>query len=220
MKLTILGGGGFRVPYVYDVLLRDQGSPRIEEVCLHDLDETRLASMTRVLAELAHGYPDAPIVTSSTVLDEALEGSDFVFAAIRVGGLAGRVCDERVALDLNVLGQETTGPGGLAYGLRTIPTMLDIAHRVRSLAPQAYVINFTNPAGMITESMQQVLGDRVLGICDTPSGLGSPARRGPGPRSLAGPVRLHRAEPSGLDPGRPLPRPGRAAGVAGRRRSP
>ncbi|GAA4334511.1 6-phospho-beta-glucosidase [Actinomadura luteofluorescens] len=172
MKLAILGGGGFRVPYVYQALLRDPGSPRIEEVWLQDSDAGRLAGMAEVLAALAGGVEDAPRVFTSTGLDEALEGADFVFAAVRVGGLRGRVCDERVALDLNVLGQETTGPGGIAYGLRTIPVMLDIAHRVKALAPDAYVINFTNPAGMITEAMQGVLGDRVLGICDTPSGLG------------------------------------------------
>jgi 6-phospho-beta-glucosidase len=160
------------VPYVYQALLTDQGSPRIDDVWLHDTDPGRLKAMAQVLARFADGHPDAPRVTVSTSLDDALEGTDFVFAAIRVGGLAGRVCDERVALDLNVLGQETTGPGGLAYGLRTIPVMLDIAHRVRRLAPNAYVINFTNPAGMITEAMQSVLGERVLGICDTPSGLG------------------------------------------------
>ena len=172
MKLTVLGGGGFRVPYVYQALLHDQGTPRIDDVWLYDTDPARLKAMAEVLARFADGRPDAPRVTVSTSLDDALEGSDFVFAAIRVGGLTGRTCDERVALDLNVLGQETTGPGGLAYGLRTIPVMLDIAHRVRRLAPEAYVINFTNPAGMITEAMQSVLGDRVLGICDTPSGLG------------------------------------------------
>jgi 6-phospho-beta-glucosidase len=173
MKLAILGGGGFRVPYVYQALLRDQGSPRIEEVWLQDSDAGRLEAMAAVLATFADGVADAPKVFTSTGLDQALEGADFVFAAIRVGGLAGRVCDERVALDLNVLGQETTGPGGLAYGLRTIPVMLDIAHRVKELAPNAYVINFTNPAGMITEAMRDVLGDRVMGICDTPSGLGT-----------------------------------------------
>ncbi|MFD0686235.1 6-phospho-beta-glucosidase [Actinomadura fibrosa] len=173
MKLAILGGGGFRVPYVYQALLRDRGSRRIEQVWLHDSDEGRLDAMAAVLATLADGVPDAPKVSTTVDPDRALEGADFVFAAVRVGGLAGRVCDERVALDLDVLGQETTGPGGLAYGLRTIPVMLDIAHRVKALAPDAYVINFTNPAGMITEAMQGVLGDRVLGICDTPSGLGT-----------------------------------------------
>jgi 6-phospho-beta-glucosidase len=172
MKLAILGGGGFRVPYVYQALLGDASDKRVDDVWLYDTDAGRLTAMATILGQLAATAPDAPKVTTTTVLDEALQGSDFVFAAIRVGGLAARVCDERVALDLGVLGQETTGPGGIAYGLRTIPVMLDVARRVRSLAPQAYVINFTNPAGMITEAMRTVLGDRVLGICDTPSGLG------------------------------------------------
>ncbi|MFI0409028.1 6-phospho-beta-glucosidase [Actinomadura sp. 3N508] len=172
MKLAILGGGGFRVPYVYEALLRDRGAPRIDEVWLHDTDPGRLEVMAAVLAALADRGTEAPRVVTATGLDRALEGADFVFAAIRVGGTAGRVCDERVALGLNVLGQETTGPGGLAYGLRTIPVMTRIARRIRELAPDAHVINFTNPAGMITEAMQAVLGDRVLGVCDTPSGLG------------------------------------------------
>lgn len=172
MKLAILGGGGFRVPYVYNALLRDDSAHRIDDVWLYDTDAGRLAAMTTILDELAEPHPTPPKVSTTTSLDDALQGCDFVFTAIRVGGLAGRVADERVALDLGVLGQETTGPGGLAYGLRTIPVMLDIARRVRNLAPQAYVINFTNPAGMITEAMQAVLGDRVFGICDTPSGLG------------------------------------------------
>ena len=108
----------------------------------------------------------------TTSLRSAVEGSDFVFAAIRVGGLEGRRCDEHVALDLDVIGQETTGPGGLAYAIRTVPVMMEVARLVQELAPQAYLMNFTNPAGIITEAMQSVLGDRVLGICDTPSGLG------------------------------------------------
>lgn len=172
MKLCILGGGGFRTPYVYQALLRDSGSPRVEEVALHDVDESRLATMVSILTELADGFPDAPSLTPTTDLSTAVAGSDFVFAALRVGGLEGRRCDEHVALDLGVLGQETTGPGGLAYALRTVPVMVDAARVIRELAPDAYVMNFTNPAGIITEAMQAVLGDRVLGICDTPSGLG------------------------------------------------
>jgi 6-phospho-beta-glucosidase len=172
VKLSILGGGGFRTPYVYQALLRDTGTPRVTEVALYDIDELRLGVMTGILAELAAEFPDPPRVTPTTILEEAVEGSDFVFAAIRVGGLTGRQCDEHVALDLNVLGQETTGPGGLAYAIRTVPVMTEIAKTVRSLAPNAFVMNFTNPAGIITEAMQSVLGDRVLGICDTPSGLG------------------------------------------------
>lgn len=172
MKLCILGSGGFRTPNVYQSLLRDHGSPRITEIALYDIDEHRLRSMTAILKQFAIGFDDAPLLVPTTSLPSAIEGSDFVFTAVRVGGLEGRRCDEHVALDLNVLGQETTGPGGLAYAIRTVPVMMEAAHLIRDLAPQAYVMNFTNPAGIITEAMQSVLGDRVLGICDTPSSLG------------------------------------------------
>ena len=172
MKLCILGGGGFRTPYVYQALLRDHGDPRITEVSLYDVDESRLQVMVAILGELAAEFADAPTLAPTTDLGEAVAGSDFVFAALRVGGLEGRRCDEHVALDLQVLGQETTGPGGLAYAIRTLPVMLEAARVIAELAPNAFVMNFTNPAGIITEAMQSVLGDRVLGICDTPSGLG------------------------------------------------
>ncbi|MFC3574058.1 6-phospho-beta-glucosidase [Streptomyces yaanensis] len=172
MKLTILGGGGFRVPLVYGALLTDRAEGRVTQVVLHDLDAGRLYAVTRVLAEQAAGVPDAPEVTATTDLDEALRGADFVFSAIRVGGLEGRADDERVALAEGVLGQETVGAGGIAYGLRTVPVAVDIARRVARLAPDAWVINFTNPAGLVTEAMSRHLGDRVIGICDSPVGLG------------------------------------------------
>ncbi|MFJ6080864.1 6-phospho-beta-glucosidase [Streptomyces sp. NPDC092369] len=172
MKLTILGGGGFRVPLVYGALLTDHAEGRVTQVVLHDLDAGRLSAVTRVLAEQAAAVPDAPEVTATTDLDEALRGADFVFSAIRVGGLEGRANDERVALAEGVLGQETVGAGGIAYGLRTVPVAEDIARRVARLAPDAWVINFTNPAGLVTEAMSRHLGDRVIGICDSPVGLG------------------------------------------------
>ncbi|GGK72462.1 6-phospho-beta-glucosidase [Sphaerisporangium melleum] len=177
MRLTILGGGGFRVPLVYGALLGDTGRPRVEEVVLYDVSAERLAVVRHVLAglaelaELAEGREAPPRVRVTTDLDEALRGAAFVFSAIRVGGPEARTADERVALDLGVLGQETTGPGGVAYGLRTVPVALHVAERVAALAPDAWVINFTNPAGMITEAMRRVLGDRVVGICDSPVGL-------------------------------------------------
>ncbi|MFR0356049.1 6-phospho-beta-glucosidase [Streptomyces sediminimaris] len=172
MKLTILGGGGFRVPLVYGALLTDHAEGRVTEVVLHDLDAGRLDAVVRVLAEQAADVPDAPAVTATTDLDQALRGAGFVFCAIRVGGLEGRANDERVALAEGVLGQETVGAGGIAYGLRTVPVAADIARRVARLAPDAWVINFTNPAGLVTEAMSRHLGDRVIGICDSPVGLG------------------------------------------------
>lgn len=172
MKLCILGGGGFRTPFVWQALLRDSGTPRVDRVALYDTDADRLQTMAAILTAQAADFADPPALETSTELDPALDGSDFVFAAIRVGGVQGRQRDEHVALDRGVLGQETTGPGGLAYALRTLPVMIDIAHRVRELAPEAYFLNFTNPAGIITEALQTELGDRVVGICDTPSELG------------------------------------------------
>ncbi|WP_432128668.1 6-phospho-beta-glucosidase [Streptomyces sp. bgisy082] len=172
MKLTILGGGGFRVPLVYGALLGDHAEGRVTRVTLHDLDGGRLSAVARVLADQAEGVPDAPEVTATTDLDEALRGADFVFSAIRVGGLEGRAADERIALAEGVLGQETVGAGGIAYGLRTVPVATHIARRIAELAPDAWVINFTNPAGLVTEAMSRVLGDRVVGICDSPVGLG------------------------------------------------
>lgn len=165
----MLGGGGFRTPLVFRALLEH---PVVDEVVLYDPDAERLTGINLVLAAMAAAAPErAPSVRLTTELDDALAGAQFVFSAIRVGGLAGRVADERVALDLGLLGQETTGPGGLAFGLRTVPEAIRIAERVRAVAPRAWVVNFTNPAGMITEAMRTVLGERVIGICDSPIAL-------------------------------------------------
>lgn len=170
MRLAVVGGGGFRVPLVYGALLDDSVRPRVDQVVLHDIDPTRLSVIAQVLDQMAATSRQAPKVTATTDLDDAVRGADFVFSAIRVGGLDGRVADERVAIRLGVLGQETTGPGGVAYGLRTVPVARRIAERIHALAPRAWVINFTNPAGLVTEAMSRVLGDRVIGICDSPIG--------------------------------------------------
>ncbi|GAA2650646.1 family 4 glycosyl hydrolase [Paractinoplanes durhamensis] len=183
LKLTILGGGGFRVPLVFGALLGPD-SP-IGTVVLHDVDHGRLSAIRRVLAAQAAAVSAAPAVEATTDLTEALTGADFVFSAIRVEGLAGRVIDERVALGEGVLGQETVGAGGVAFGLRTVPVATAIARRIALVAPSAWVINFTNPAGLVTEAMAAHLGDRVIGICDSPSALarrvvralGNPAAR-------------------------------------------
>jgi len=165
MKLTLIGGAGFRVPQVIEAVAR---SGPLDELALVDTDPGRLRTIRDVAAQMGVGGLK---VTAGTDLGEALVGTDFVFCAIRVGGTASRVADERVALDLGVLGQETTGPGGLAYALRTIPVMQQIARTVRAVAPKAWFVNFTNPAGIITESLRPILGDQVVGICDTPVGL-------------------------------------------------
>jgi 6-phospho-beta-glucosidase len=168
-RLTILGGGGFRVPLVYGALLG--GDAPVTEVVLHDVDHGRLAAISRVLRAQAAGVAHAPRVSATTDLTAALTGAGFVFSAIRVHGLAGRVLDERVAIGEGVLGQETVGAGGVSYGLRTVPVADAVARRIAQVAPDAWTINFTNPAGLVTEAMAAHLGDRVIGICDSPAAL-------------------------------------------------
>jgi 6-phospho-beta-glucosidase len=172
MKLAVLGGGGFRVPLIHRALLDDHADGRVEELVLHDLDPGRVTAIGHVLAQQARAAALPLRISTTTDLDEAITGADFVFSAIRVGGLEGRVVDEHIALAEGVIGQETVGAGGVAYGLRTVPVAGQIARRVAALAPQAWVINFTNPAGLVTEAMSASLGDRVIGICDSPVGLG------------------------------------------------
>ena len=210
MKLVIVGGGGFRVPQIVEVLAQARAGAGshahlvVDELCLYDVSARRLSAMRAILTDLA--FPHAPAVTTTTELREAVRGADFVFSAIRVGGTGGRIVDERVALDQGVLGQETVGPGGYAYAFRTIPVAVDLARVVRDLAPEAWVINFTNPAGIITQAMRTVLGRRVVGICDTPIGLVRcaciPEQR------LSFVLFRHRKNPSRI----PSPPPGRAIG--------
>ena len=177
MKLTILGGGGFRVPLVHEAVATAATGLTVDEIALHDVDPSRLATISAVIEGqgehlTAEGRAVAlPRLLATTDLREALTGADFVFSAVRVGGAGARTVDERVALGLGLLGQETIGPGGLAYALRTLPVALEIARTIAEVAPQAWTINFTNPAGIVTEAMRSVLGDRVVGICDTPIGL-------------------------------------------------
>ena len=171
MKLTIVGGGGFRVPLVYGALLEKAARLSLDEVVLHDIEGARLERVATVLEGLAAEHGERLPFRTTTDLADAIEGADFVFCAIRVGQLEGRVVDEGVPLGLGVLGQETTGPGGICFALRTIPAMVALAQVIAERAPQAWLINFTNPAGMVTEAVQQVLGERAVGICDSPSGL-------------------------------------------------
>ncbi|MCO4256731.1 family 4 glycosyl hydrolase [Pseudarthrobacter cellobiosi] len=190
MRLMIAGGGGFRVPLVYRALASGAFAGLVSELVLFDVDPARLSAITAVLRAMPesdggpHSGPNAgvqpPAVRTTTSLPEALAGTDLVFAAIRPGGTAGRINDERVAQDLGLLGQETTGAGGISYALRTIPEMLHLARQMGEFCPDAWLINFTNPAGMVTEALLPVLGRRVIGICDSAGGLVHRAARAAG----------------------------------------
>jgi 6-phospho-beta-glucosidase len=170
VKIAVLGGGGFRAPYVWESVAEVAGDVPIDALVLHDVSVHRLARIESVIEGLRRERGGPP-VSITTTLAEAVEGADVVLCAIRVGGLEGRVVDETVPLREGVLGQETVGPGGLCFALRTLPEVLSIARVVRQRAPSSWFLNFTNPAGLVTEALQEELGDRVVGICDAPASL-------------------------------------------------
>ena len=177
-RLVIVGGGGFRVPLVYRALADGPFAGLVSDVVLLDARPERAHAIARVLdAVPLHGEHPAPSVRVEDRLEDALQDADIVFAAVRSGGAEGRVLDERVALSAGLLGQETVGAGGISYALRSIPDMMRVATAMRAVAPDAWLINFTNPAGMVTEALAAVLGHRVVGICDSASGLVTRAAR-------------------------------------------
>src|SRR5215467_13312802 len=169
MKLAILGGGGVRIPlFVRGVLARPGAT--FSEICLFEPDQTRRDTIGRLSVAVADALGHRDVVRVTADAEEAFSGADFVFSAIRVGGDEGRVIDEDVALRRGLVGQETTGAGGCAMALRTIPVVLSYCELLARCAPRAVLINFTNPAGLITQAISQHARVRAVGVCDTPSG--------------------------------------------------
>ncbi len=169
MKLTVLGGGGVRMPaFVRAVLAGRPGA--FGEICLLEPDPVRRATTARLAVEVAAVLGRPGVVTVTADAAQAFTGADYVFSAIRVGGDRGRVIDEQVALERGIVGQETTGPGGCAMALRTIPVVLSYCELLSQCSPGAVLINFTNPAGLITQAISDQGKVTAVGVCDTPSG--------------------------------------------------
>lgn len=170
MKLLLLGAG-IRTPLLIHGLLRRVEALGLTELALFDTDQERLRIMHWLVSDIVRRHGGAFPVTSATALGDAARGADFVFSAIRVGQEASRVADERIALEAGVLGQETTGAGGFAMALRTIPVLLEYAKTLEQVAPDAWFVNFTNPAGLITQALRDETRLKVVGICDTPTAM-------------------------------------------------
>ncbi len=170
-KVCIIGGGGVRTPLLIHGLLQSQQILKISELVLYDVSHERADVMAALGREIAGKLGIEIRLSTTTSLESAVEGSFFVLSSVRVGGMAARARDERSAIENGLAGQETTGPGGVAMALRTVPIALQHARVVERLAPQAWFINFTNPAGLITQALNQHTSLRIVGICDTPAEL-------------------------------------------------
>jgi 6-phospho-beta-glucosidase len=166
MKLTLIGGGGVRSPLFVMTLLRWQKRVGVSELCLMDIDERKLELFSGLNRELVRRAGNPFTVTATSDAHQALKGADHVVTTIRVGHEQGRATDERIALRHGVLGQETTGPGGFAMALRSIPAILGYAQLLQELNPRAWMFNFTNPAGLVTQALREAGFERTIGICD------------------------------------------------------
>lgn len=164
MKIAVIGGAGVRTPLLVGGLTASDLP--IEQIALYDIDWPRLNAIGAVAERMAGRVP----VTLCESVAACVASADFVFTSIRVGGIDQRIHDESAAQRHGIVGQETVGPAGFAMAMRTIPHMVEYARQIAEAAPRAWIVNFTNPVGMVTEAMRTV-SDRVIGICDTPTEL-------------------------------------------------
>ncbi|HRE46531.1 MAG TPA: 6-phospho-beta-glucosidase [Aggregatilineales bacterium] len=176
-KLVIIGGGSTYTPEVIDGLIQRRDEIPLRELALVDIYQERLAVMHGMVSRMLHhaGYPLT--LSATTHRERALDGADFVIAQLRVGGMAARLIDETVPPRFGVIGQETIGPGGLLKAMRTIPIMLGIAEDIERYCPSAWLLNFTNPSGMVTEALLHETKVKTLGLCNIPMDMHSDAAR-------------------------------------------
>lgn len=170
LKIVIIGGGSSYTPEIIEGFIKRKDELPVKEIVLVDIEEGKeKLNIVGALAKRMCEKANLDIRISLT-LDrrEALSDADFVVTQFRVGGLDARARDERFPLKYNVLGQETVGPGGFAKALRTIPVILDISRDMKELCTNAWLINFTNPSGIITEAVLKYTDIKCIGLCNVP----------------------------------------------------
>ena len=170
LRVAVIGGGSSYTPELIDGFISRAGELPVGEIRLVDIPagEEKLKTVAAIARRMIARAGLAIRVEATLDRRAALAGADFVVSQLRVGGLAARVKDERFPLKYNVLGQETTGPGGFANALRTIPVMLDICRDIEEVCPAAWLINFTNPSGVITEAVLKHSAVKCIGLCNVP----------------------------------------------------
>ncbi|APU40315.1 MULTISPECIES: family 4 glycosyl hydrolase [unclassified Streptomyces] len=170
MKLAVVGGGSTYTPELVDGFARLRDTLPVSELVLIDPATERLEPVGALARRIFARQDHAGKITTTTDLDAGVAGADAVLLQLRVGGQAARLQDETWPLECGCVGQETTGAGGLAKALRTVPVVLDIAERVRRASPHAWIIDFTNPVGIVTRALLRA-GHKAVGLCNVAIGL-------------------------------------------------
>ena len=177
LKIAVIGSGSTYSPEIFEGIIKRRNSLSVKKIALMDIDENKLNIVGGLIERMVKAAGiDAEIVKTMD-LDTALDGADYVLAQIRVGRLPARVLDERIPLKYGLIGQETTGIGGFFKALRTIPEILKIAKRMEELCPNATLINFSNPSGLVAEAVQNNSKIRMVGLCNIPINMFTDARK-------------------------------------------
>ncbi len=184
LKVAIIGAGSTYTPELIEGMIMRKQSLPITHLALMDIDETKLEVVGNLSERMIDNSKLDIDVLQTKDLDEALKDADFVLAQIRVGKLAARVLDEQIPLKYGFIGQETTGIGGFFKALRTIPVMMDIAKRMEQLCPDAWLINFSNPSGILAEALQNHTKIKTVGLCNVPINMFSEVHEGLGEEGL------------------------------------
>lgn len=163
--LTILGGGSAYTPGLLQALILHATELPLTTVRLYDTDAGRLAVVARLTTAMARNAGAFTIEVADS-LETAIEGADLILNSTRPGGLAARRIDETLPLEFDIPGQETVGPGGFFFALRSVPEALRVATKVQALAPQALILNYTNPSNIVTQALVDHGGVKVIGLCD------------------------------------------------------
>jgi len=177
MKIAVIGGGSTYTPELIEGLILKEKALGLDRVVLQDIDPARLEPLTSFSQRMVSHAGASFRIDSTADLDEALDGADFVITQFRVGGQKARHRDVMLCLKHNLIGQETVGVGGFAKALRTIPAMMEVCYRIEKRAPKAWLINFTNPSGLITEAVLNETRVRAIGLCNVPMEMKMEAAR-------------------------------------------
>ncbi len=171
-KIAVAGGGSTYTPGIAKALMLKKDEFPVSEIRLYDINEERQGKVALITEKVVQEFDPEVRVTATTDPQSAFEGADFIFAQLRVGGNAMREKDEKIPFSHGVVGQETCGPGGMAYGLRTIGPMIELCDYAEKYAPQAWIINYSNPAAIVAEAIRKERPNaRILNICDMPIGM-------------------------------------------------
>jgi 6-phospho-beta-glucosidase len=171
VKIAVIGGGSTYTPELIEGFARRSDVLAVDELVLHDISQERLDVVGGLAGRILRRQGFGGRLVTTTSLDEAVDSAAAVLIQLRVGGQQARLVDETLPGKFGLLGQETTGPGGFAKGLRTVPVVLGIADRVREIAlPEAWIVDFTNPVGIVTRALLDE-GHRALGLCNVAIGF-------------------------------------------------